>query len=80
MVAPLDGLRRCVVGQFLHVGLEFGATSGPPKNVGIAIRGLKHARVDATDALDVLRLGDERTFRAVGDGDSDAEASAVFRR
>ena len=77
-VAPLDGLRRCVVGQFLHVGLEFGTTACPPENVGITVGGLKHAGVDTADALDILRLGDERSFRTVGDGDTDAEAPAVL--
>ena len=77
-VAPLDGLRRCVVGQFLHIGLEFGTTAGTPENVGIAIRSLKHAGVYAADSLDVLRLRNERTFRTVCDGNTDAEASTIF--
>ena len=77
-LAPFHLLLRRVVGQFLHVGLQLGTTASTPENVGIAVGSLKHARIDAADALDGLRLRNERSLRAVGDGYTDAKAATVF--
>ena len=74
-LAPLNFLLRSIIGEFLHVGLEFGTTSGSPEDVGISVGSLKHARVDTVDALDRLRFTDKRSHRAVGNGNTDAKAA-----
>ena len=79
-VAPLDGFLGVVVGEFLHVGLQLGTTSVAPEDVGVAVGCLEHARVDAVDALDRLRLRNERSIRTVGYGYTDGEASPAFSR
>ena len=79
-LTPLHFLLRSVVGEFLHIILELGATSGTPEDIGVAVGCLQHAGVDAVDALDGLRLGNERSFGAVGDGYTNTEATHASSR
>ena len=79
-ITPLHGLLRCVVGQLLHVLLQFSAAAVAPEDVGIAVGSLQHARVDAVDALDRLRLRNERSFGVVGNGYTDGEAPSARGR
>ena len=74
-LTPLYFLLWSVVGQFLHVGLEFGTASCTPEDVGVAVRCLKHTGVDAVNALDRLRLRDERSLRSVCDSHADTKAA-----
>ena len=67
----------CVVGQLLHVGLKFGATSCTPENVSITIRSLEHAGVDTADAFDGLWLWNEWTLRIVGNSYADTKSKSL---
>ena len=78
-LTKLDFFFWSVVGQFLHVWLQLGATARTPKDVGVAIGGLEHAGVNAIDSLDGLGLGDEWSFGTVGNGHTDTETKAFFR-
>ena len=78
-VTKLDFRLGVVVGKFNHVGLQLGAASVAPENVGIAVRGLEHARVDAVDALDRLRLRNERACGTVSYGYADSKSAACLR-
>ena len=58
-IAKLHGFPWVVICQFFHVVLELGTTAIAPEDVGVAIGGKEHARVDAEDAFDGLRLRNE---------------------
>ena len=77
-VTPFDGFRRCIVGNLLHVILEFGTTTSTPEQVGIAIRSQKHTRINTINTLDRLWLTNERTYRTISYGHADTKASTIF--